>query len=365
MVKNKYFYFLFLLNALINIVNFVPRGLIAERFNGAMMAIVVSVPIGLTLMYLCVKMLNKFPGEGLPEIYNANYPKLVSKAMLFGHTLFWYMAGLITLISFVDVTMRYITSDVSSLLIMIGFLVVVCLAIRLTAESILYALEVVIILNVPIIIYVLIKALLNPMFSWDAVMQVITYSFKVPSYGAIADATFIFTGYLNLAIFNRTFNKVRIRHIWLIGVVGFLVLITSVLIPVGYQGTLGVERHVYPWFSTADVLRTKNFIIERVLFFFYFTYLTLSLVSSIVHWHVALEMFKGVFTIKEKKKRKVDPEWWMILAFCIAALFALNTGQFLRNRAGLWFLNIRLVAEIFLIASVYLAHKLRGAKKRE
>ncbi|RUT30581.1 hypothetical protein EJP77_12195 [Paenibacillus zeisoli] len=365
MVKNKYFYYLFLINALINVVNFVPRGLIAQRFSGAMMAIVISVPIGLLLMYLCIKMMSKFPGEGIPEIFNANYPKPVTKFMLFGHTLLWYIAGLITLIAFVDVTMRYITSDVSPLLIMVGFLVVVCLAIRVTAESILYALEVVIIINVPIIIYVLFKALLNPMFSWDAVMQVITYSLKAPSYGSISYATFIFTGYLNLAVFNRAFKKIRVRHIWMIGVVGFLVLIASVLIPIGYQGTIGVERHVYPWFSTADVLRTKNFIVERVLFFFYFTYLTLSLVSSIVHWHVALEMLKGVFLTEEKKKRKIDPEWWMILAFCIVAFFAMRTNQFFRDRAGLLFLDIRLAAEFFLIASVYLAYKRREAKKRE
>ncbi|MNK55261.1 Spore germination protein [compost metagenome] len=365
MVKNKYFYYLFLINALINIINFVPRGLIAQRFNGAMMAIVVSVPLGLALMYLCVKMMNKFPGEGLPEIFNANFPKLVSKSMLFGHVLLWYTAGLITLISFVDVTMRYITADVSPALIMIGFLVVVCLAIRLTAESILYGLEVMILLNAPIIIYVLVKALLNPLFSWDAVMQVFTYSLKIPSYGTIADASFIFTGYLNLAIFNRAFNKIKLRHIWLIGITGFVVLLISVLIPIGYQGTIAVERHVYPWFSTADVLRTKNFIIERVLFFFYFTYLTLSLVSSIVHWHVALEMFKGVFTINEEKKRKIDPEWWMILIFCGTALLSMSTSQFFRDRAGLWFLDIRLVGEVILIGSVYLAHKRRGAKRHE
>ncbi|USB33999.1 GerAB/ArcD/ProY family transporter [Paenibacillus sp. YPG26] len=365
MVKNKYIYYLFLINALINVINFVPRGLIAQRFNGAAMAIVVSVPIGLTLMYLCVKMMNKFPGEGLPEILNANFPRLVSKVMLFGHTLFWYFAGLITLVAFVDVTMRYITSDVSPLLIMVGFLVVVCLAIRLTSESILYGLEVLIVINVPIIIYVLFKALLNPMFSWDAVMQVITYSLKAPSYGAIAQATFIFTGYLNLAVFNRVFDKVRIRQLWLIGIFGFLTLVVTVFIPIGYQGTINVERHVYPWFSTADVLRTKNFIIERVLFFFYFTYLTLSLVSSIIHWHVALEMFKGLFTTKEKKKRKIDPEWWMILAFCAAALILMNTNQFVRDRAGLLYLDGRLIAEMILIFSLYLAHKRRRAKKRE
>lgn len=365
MVKNKYFYYLFLINALINIINFVPRGLIAERFNGTMMAIVVSVPVGLILMSLCVKMMNKFPGEGLPEIFLANYPKLLAKSMLFGHTLLWYAAGLITLISFVDVTMRYITADVSPVLIMIGFLVVVCLAVRVTAESILYALEVMILLNIPIILYVLVKAFLNPMFSWDAVLQVLTYSFKVPSYGAIADATFIFTGYLNLAIFNRAFNKVTIKRLWLIGITGFVILLISVLIPIGYHGTIGVERHVYPWFSTADVLRTKNFIIERVLFFFYFTYLTLSLVSSVVHWHVALEMLKGVFTIKEKKKRKIDPEWWMLLAFGLVGLLSMGTNQFFRDRAGLWFLNIRLVGEGILIASVYLAYKRRGAKRHD
>lgn len=363
MVKNKYFYYLFLINALINIINFVPRGLIEERFKGGIMAMVAAVPIGLLLIYLFTRVISKFPGQGLPEIYSANFPRFLSSGMLAAHSLFWYIAGLITLISFVDVTMRYITSDVPPFLIMIGFLIVVCLSMRLTSDSILYALEVLIVLNVPVIIYVLLKAFFNPFFNWDAVMQVVTYSFKVPSYSAIADATFIFSGYINLVIFNRVFKNLKVKHMFMLGVMGFLILLISFFIPIAYQGTIGVERHVYPWFSTADVMRTKNFIVERVLFFFYFTYLTLSLVSSIVHWHVSLELLKGIFKSKEGKKPNRGMDWWIIAPFMIIALASMMTGQFIRNRAGLWFLDIRLAAEVVLVCSLYIAYKRRRRRK--
>ncbi|GIP22750.1 GerAB/ArcD/ProY family transporter [Paenibacillus sp. J22TS3] len=365
MVKSKYFYYLFLINALINIINFVPRGLISHRFSGAIMSILVAVPIGTLFTYLFVKGMSKFPQKGLPEILNENYPRILSILMLLGHVVIWYIAGLITLLSFVDVSLRYISSDVPPFTIMIGFLVVVCLSIRLTSESIMYALEVLIVLNIPLIIYFLLKGLLNPYFSWDAVMQIVTYSWTMPSFDSIAQATFIFSGYINLALFNRVFKNLRVRHFWLIGVAGFLILLVSFLVPIGYLGTIGVERHVYPWFSTADVLRTRTFIVERILFIFYFTYLTLSLVSTIVHWHVALEFAKGIFVSrKQRTSPKRSLELWIIIPFSIVALLGLKMGQFTLDHLGLLFLDVRFIAEMLMIMSIYFTYWLKRRRRK-
>jgi len=296
---------------------------------------------------------------------NENYPRIISSLMLLGHVVLWYTAGLITLLSFVDVSLRYISSDVPPYIIMIGFLVLVCLSIRLTSESIMYALEVLIVLNIPLIIYFLLKGLLNPYFSWDAVMQIVTYSWTMPSYQSIAQATFIFSGYINLALFNRVFKNLKVRHFWLIGVMGFLILLISFLLPIGYQGTIGIERHVYPWFTTADALRTKTFIVERILFMFYFTYLTLSLVSTIVHWHVALEFTKGIFVSrKHRTSPKRNIEWWIIIPFCIVALLGLRIGQFTLDHLGLMYLNVRFVGEMIMILSIYFTYWLKRRRRK-
>lgn len=406
MVKERYFYYLYLINALINIINFVPRVLTGNRFEGALMSIFVSVVIGSTLLIIFTKLISRFPGEGLPQIY-ADFPRVVSIPLLSIFAILWYVSGAVTLVSFVDITLRYISPDLSPLYAIIGYLVLVTLCSRLTTESILYALEITIIINVPLVTYILIKALFNPYLSWDAVMEVITHLWTMPKYSSIAGATFIFTGYVNLAIFNRAFHSMKPRHLWLIPVSGLMILLITFLVPIGYHGTIGVEHQVYSWFSTADSIRSEFFVVERVLFIFYFTYLSLSLVTAVIHWHIALELIKSFFEKKDKKKSNPSSgsssmnssssssnssdssnstkssnssksnksnkssrdrttsnrDWWILAPMVLATLgMGIFLDQIKLELVGQWFLYVRLPGELLLVASVFAAYWRR--KKR-
>ena len=81
----------------------------------------------------------------------------------------------------------------------------------------------------------------------------------------------------------------------------------------------GAGGHVYPAFSTVDSLRIRYFIIERMIYVFYVVYMCLSLVNSIIHWHVGKDLILGSFGLKVDKgeamtkRRKI--EWWVILLF--------------------------------------------------
>lgn len=364
MVKNRYFIYLFLVNALMNIVNFVPRGLINERFDGAAMSIVAAVPIGCLFIFLFVKVMNKFPGQGIPEILHANYPAVISVLLLCFFAILWIGAGLTTLVSFVEVTLRYISIDVEPFMIMLVFLVVVCFCMRINAESILYGVEVILYINFPFILYIFLKIVMDPHLNWDAVIETLTHSLHMPSYKGIATATYVFSGYINLAVFNTVFKNLRVKHLWLLGILGLFVLLATFLIPIGFLGTMAVEKHTYPWFSTADVLRTQNFIIERLLFLFYYNYLTLSLVSTIIHWHVAMVIFKSIMPSKKKKKSNVKMDWWIILFFSAITFVSQDRlGQYSLDRVGLAFLDIRFFAEGLMILTIYIAYR-RGRKKK-
>ncbi|MFD3260430.1 hypothetical protein ACE3MQ_17720 [Paenibacillus lentus] len=364
MVKEKYFYYLFLINALINIINFVPRVLIDNRFEGALMSIFLSVVIGTTLLVSFTKLIGHFPGEGLPEIVLTSLPRMIGIPLLTILAFLWYESGAITLVSFVDITIRYISPDVSPLFAILVFLLLVTLSSRLKTDSILYALEITIIINVPLVVYMLFKALLNPYFSWDAVMQVITHLWSMPNYNTIAGATFIFTGYVNLAIFNRAFKSMKPRHLWMIPVSGLLILLITLLVPIGYHGTIGVEDQVYPWFSTADSIRSEFFVVERVLFMFYFTYLSLSLVTAVIHWHIALEIIKA-FSFKKKKNLKTayNKDWWILVPMTLATIgMGFYFDQVKLTLFGQLFLNVRLIGEVLLVSTIFVAYRRR--KKR-
>ncbi len=140
---------------------------------------------------------------------------------------------------------------------------------------------------------------------------------------------------------------------------GLLVLLLTFLVPIGYFGTVAIERHVYTWFSTADSIRIESFIIERMLFIFYFAYMTLSLVSVIVHWHVGLGLFKGAISSAKKQSPKAEQwkEWIILCLFCGVVLSLMWMDQYQLNLLGAWFLQIRWFGEMFLIALLFYCYR--------
>lgn len=368
MVRNKYFYYLFLLNATINLINYVPRILITDRFDGALMSIAVSIPIGMLLMFTFVKLIQKFPGQGLPEIFRSVMSKWISGILLVLFGFAWYFSSVITLLSFVDITSRYISPDVSPFIVLSGFLIVVALSARLDSESILYALEMILYITVPVIAYMCWRVLSSPYFSWDAVRQIITHAWNMPNYKTIAAATYIYTGYINMVVFNRIFQKFRVRYIWAIGVTSLLTLLISIFAPIGILGAAGAGEHVYPAFSTIDSLRIRYFIIERMIYIFYVVYMCLSLVNSIIHWHVGKELMLGGLGFKSDqiksihKKRKM--EWWVLILFSLV-IFVLSffINQYILNDMAVVFLNFRFVGECLLIVLLFYAVWKKRRKK--
>lgn len=362
MVRNKYFYYLFLLNALINLVNYVPRILIQDRYNGALLSMIIALGIGMVLLLLFAKLLAKFPQQGLPEIMHKFLPRWIGIPLLVLMSSIWFTSSVLTLVGFVDLTNRFISPDVSPYLVLVGFLVVVGLSARLDSESILYGLEIVLYMTFPLIVYMVFRVFSSPYYSWDAVLQVITYLWRVPQYKTVAAATYVFAGYTNMVIFNRVFKRLRIRHFWLIVLLGINTLVISMFAPIGFLGAEGAGDYVYPAFSTIDSLRIRYFIIERMIYVFYVVYMCLSLVNSIIHWHVSKELLMGAFkkvslsgvdTPKEIKGRK-KMEWWILGVYSVIVyISSLLLDQFTLAELAVIFLDTRLIGEIVLFALLF------------
>ncbi|WNS42566.1 GerAB/ArcD/ProY family transporter [Paenibacillus sp. MMS20-IR301] len=338
------------MNTLINIINFTPRELIDARFDGAQSSILVAVAVGTLFLYLFSKVINKFPGQGLPEIFSSGLPKLLASPLILVYAFLWFMAGALILLSFVDITLRFISPDTGPYAVLLGFLAVVCLCSRIDSLSLLYGLEITLGITVPLIIYTMVKAVISPDISWDAILQVMTHSLHAPDMNSIAAASFTFSGYINMAIFNRVFHGLKVKHLWILSLEGLLVLAVSFFVPIGYHGTIGVERHVYTWFTTADSLRVEAFLIERMLYIFYFAYITLSLVSTIIQWHVGKELLLSLLPSSDKQpKRKLRQEITILVLFAAGTLLMLRLDQYALNLLGVFLLHIRWYGELLLI----------------
>lgn len=355
MAQSRYFYWLILMNSLLNVVNFVPRELMDTRFKGAQTSILVAVVLGTGFIYLFTALIAKFPGKGIQEILDTTFPKPLVMLLIVIFAALWCTAGLITLLSFVDITLRFISPDTGPYMVVLGFLVVVCFCARMDSLSLLYGLEVILGISVPLILYTIVKAVANPDFSWDAVFQIMTYSLHAPDIKSIAAATFSFSGYINMAVFNRVLPKLKVRHRWFLGLQGLAVLLLTFYVPIGYFGTVAVEKHVYTWFSTSDSIRIDTFLIERMLFIFYFSYLTLSLVSVIIHWHVGKELLMGLLPSakRQKPKVKVWSEGVILSLFSAITLVLMRLDQYQLNALGVVFLHTRWFGELLMIMLLF------------
>ncbi|AEI44105.1 GerAB/ArcD/ProY family transporter [Paenibacillus mucilaginosus] len=359
MAESRHFYYLVLLNALINVINNVPRTLINHRSQDVMTALLLSIPAGLLMLYFTSRSVMKLGNETLPERLYRLLPKWAAPPLLFGFAFVWYMAGSITLLSFVDITLRYISPDTSKYLIMSGFLAVVIYSARMKSNAILFALETLTVLMIPFMAFFLGKTMLNPGFSWDAVLKTVRSGWGFPTFEAMSAATFIFTGYTNMAVFHRAFKsfKLKLRHLWIIAVPGVMTLLTSLLIPIGLLGSAGVDKHVYPWFSTADSIHIEFFLVERLVFVFYLFYITMSLISVIVHWHVAFHIVEIILPFKRRLKSGAR-SYTVIGCFALSALLMMLMDQETLLHFAIVYLQIRLLGEFALsVAAVWAVRK--------
>ncbi|WP_341346130.1 GerAB/ArcD/ProY family transporter [Paenibacillus sp. FSL H3-0469] len=354
MANSRYFYCLFLMNSLINIINFTPRELLDARFDGAQSSILVAVGTGTLFIYLFTRVIHKFPGKGLPEIFGSVMPRLLASPLIIVYAVLWYLAGALILLSFVDITMRFISPDTGTMAVLLGFLILTCLCARIDSLSLLYGLEITLAITLPLIVYTTVKAVVNSDFSWDAVLQIMTHALHPPDWNSLTAATFTFSGYINMAVFNRVFHGLKLRHIWILSLEGLLVLAITFYVPIGYHGTVGVERHVYTWFTTADSIRIEAFLIERMLYIFYFAYSTLALVSAIIQWHVGKELLLSQLpSAPGRPKAKLRQEIVILAVFAAATLLMMRIDQYDLNMLGVFLLHIRWYGELLLILLLF------------
>ncbi|PLT29123.1 GerAB/ArcD/ProY family transporter [Peribacillus deserti] len=358
MLNNRYFYYLLILNGLVNSVNFVPRILVNK--NGSLIAIFVAVVIGTLMIIFTTKAMQSFPGKELPEILEPLFPKFINKGMILFFSLHWYLFGAITLVSLVDITHRFITPDVNRLMLAFGLLALVIFACQVESYSVLVSIETILIVNIPIFLYFIIKIFSNEFFSWDTIREVVTDAADMPHYTAIAAASFIFTGYINLVVFNRLFKDLKVKKIWIIAISGLLLLLAAYLIPIGINGIEGVKHQVYPWLTTADSNRIVFFIIERLLFIYYLFYITVAVAATVLYWHVGLRLLQTSFFKKTGKKFNIK-NLLLLLIFVAGTFFLIQLDQFNFMKITDWFIRVRLISEVLLLLMLFYA--VRRAKK--
>ncbi|MDF2788413.1 MAG: GerAB/ArcD/ProY family transporter [Neobacillus sp.] len=348
---NRYFLYLVILNMLTNVIIFVPKYLIQYRFDGLILSMLLAIVIGIGLMYLDTIVYARFPGQGLPEILELGLNKPLKIFVLVGFSFFWFIAGLISLLGYIDILHRIINPELSKVWLLVAFLVVLGFVIQLPTQKVMYLLEIILLLNVPFIGFVFIKAVTSDYLNWDSIFEVGTHAATVPKLNPVAVASYVFSGYANIIVFNRLFKeKIKSINFVIIFFVSLLTLFTSVFVPIGMHGSDGVQEYIYPWIMTADSLRLPYSPVERVVFLFLMLYINITLISVSVHWHVAFELLKGVY---KSKKSKTNNRLLMSFFFGISILAVLRIDFMHPELISMYWLIARFFVEIIAIIGFF------------
>ncbi|WP_194841393.1 GerAB/ArcD/ProY family transporter [Salinibacillus xinjiangensis] len=317
---SRYFYYLVVLYMLANVVALVPRILIQDRLNGTVMALVIAIVLTMFYFYIFTNSMLKFPGKGQPEIVLTYTPKWFAFTYLFFVAILYFCSAWFILVSFIDITNIFINPEMPSFLIGAVFLALVSFGALMKTEKTLYALEIVLLISLPLIIAIFFKAYFNQLLSWDAIKVVFIHSFEKPSISTIGAASYSMIGFYFISIYNRVLkpkvNKLKLIPFLLLGILATVNIFTSFLIPIGFNGVDGSENYIYPWFSTADSIRMEFGFIERVLFIFLLLYIGISISTATITCHVGVETLKSILPKKKWKGIAMVPSM-ILLVFSV------------------------------------------------
>lgn len=325
---NRFIYYLIFINMVSNIATVVPRVLLANSKNGAVISMGLGLVAGVTLTYIIIRFFGKFPGKGLPELMKTYTPKWLYIPTLFYFSIMWYLAGLTTIITYTFIFHNYITPEMRPVITVLPFLIVLSYGIVMKTKSVLYALEIVLILYLPIALFVFIKSYSSNQLNWDFMKIAVMNAHVYPNYSAFSASIFLFMGIFDIAILNRHFYKkhfIGFKQLIIIGLMGVFVLFTTYFLPIGFEGFDGIDKLLYPWISTTDSVRMRFGIIERLVFMFMLFFVSISFINILIHWHIAAKFLLSIIHLKKLKwENKSLTLHLFALLFSASALIIIN-----------------------------------------
>lgn len=329
---NRFLYYLIIINMIANIVASVPRILLEDSSNGAIISMILGTFAGLFITVVTIKFYAAYPEKDLMELLNTHTSKWFFIPVLIYFAINWYIAGLITFVSFTFILVRFLTPEMPLIVILFSLLLIISGGILIKTKSVLSMFEVVIVLFFPLIIFLLTKTVFNNVFNFDYVRVALMHVNEMPSYTSFTATSYLYIGIVNLAIFNKFFKhekKITFLPVFILALVGVTVLALTYFSPIGIGGFDEIERLIYPWISTSDSIRMKYGLVERLLFIFMLVFLAIALLSIIIHWHGATKLLQGAFSLKHLnwKGHDLSPFLFITLFWLIAYIAVIRLTE--------------------------------------
>ena len=324
-----------------------------------------AIAIGTFFIYLLTVFFNRFPGLGFPELLKNHMPKWISFFLLFCFGLLWFAIGVEALTSIAFLMKRFLTPDMPIIWITVLLLVFVSSGVLLSTKSVLYTVEIILLLNLPLIVLVILQLYLNDNLKWDFIGKAWMHVYHQPNYLSFSASFSTFIGLMTLSIFNREFKNKQthtLLQILLVCIWGVVFLLTTYFIPIGYNGFDNINHLTYPWVLTADSIKIGLAFLERVMYVFLILYLSIAFLFLIITWHVGLEFLKSLGSIRllKRKGRDLTPYLFLLFFWIISLWISVHISHFQINLyADYLSRSIPPLCFIFLLACWYIYRRVK------
>jgi len=358
-------YYLIFVTMFANIIATVPRILVIEKEKGVILSMIAAVFVGIIFTYYVIQLFNKFSGQTLPDILKSYSPKWFYIPVILYFAVTWFIAGIITLITYVFLFTTFVSLETSLIVTALAFVIIISFGMLMKSGSVLYTLEIVFVLLLPVIVFLFIKIITDENLEWDFIQVAMMNINTTPSYRSFTAASYLFIGVVNIVIFNSFFKEkltFGFKQMTIISTVGALVLFITYFIPIGFNGFEQIEHMNFPWVSTSDSVRMKYGVIERVVFIFIITFLGISFLSLLVHWHVSLKLFESILHFNKLKwKNKNWTSYFFVILFGVVSIYLVSIiDEFELFKYASIFYNTLPIFYFILFLSLFVAK--RGAK---
>ncbi|WP_235864096.1 hypothetical protein [Sutcliffiella halmapala] len=351
MLGQRYYIYLFYINAVVSVTAFIPQLVYKNRYNGSLTSLALSTLAGTILLLVFQSQIRKFPRQNLSEILNRVLPSFFKKSFLALNFTLSIFSGILFLHSIMQIIGEFLTLNPN--LIFYCILLLIVLSILSETNSLLFMLEMTVLFATPLILLILLRFFTDDLVLWDSINESLTYVMHSPKMNSVVAGLFVFTGFTNFLIYSEHIRPFSKRYLWLAWTIICVIFSFSYFIPIGYFGLNGVGIENYVWITTIDSMHVDYFFLERVVIVFILALIGITLMYLILIYHSSIK-FLQMMTADFGGKTK----WSGIGIVVISALITqFYVDEINLMKLFLYFFVFRIILDLLSIFLLFCASK--------
>src|SRR5690606_22316220 len=150
--------------------------------------------IGTILLYLFIKASQKYPDKDIMDIIEATKQRWFFFLFIPVKTIISITSSLLVVGGYAIIVSRYLNPDSNLTAIIVLVLIAVGYAATRNLLSVAYIIEFMVVIAIPLILFIIVKTYMNPIFNFDSVLAVTIHYAEVPNLLTVAAALYMFSG---------------------------------------------------------------------------------------------------------------------------------------------------------------------------